>query len=102
MRPRGGRFSGNRLSVVIAAYLREHGIDATAHQLLHWFATQVYASSKDIRVTQELLVTRTRPRQRDTWRTAMWTLLLRSRHSSLASGSGRSLPPAVRSTSSSR
>ena len=81
VRPRGGRFSGNRLSVVIAAYLREHGIDATAHQLLHWFATEVYASSKDIRVTQELLVTRTRPRQRDTWRTAMWTLLLRSRHS---------------------
>jgi site-specific recombinase XerD len=55
VRPRGGRFTGNRLSVVIAAYLREHGIDATAHQLRHWFATEVYASSKDIRVTQELL-----------------------------------------------
>ena len=51
----GGRFSGNRLSVVISAYLREQGIDATAHQLRHWFATEVYASSKDIRVTQELL-----------------------------------------------
>ena len=55
VRPRGGRFTGNRLSVVISAYLSEHGIDATAHQLRHWFATEVYASSKDIRVTQELL-----------------------------------------------
>jgi site-specific recombinase XerD len=55
VRPRGGRFTGNRLSVVIAAYLREQGIDATAHQLRHWFATAIYASSKDLRVTQELL-----------------------------------------------
>ena len=55
VRPRGGRFTGNRLSVVMADYLHEHGIDATAHMLRHWFATEVYASSKDIRVTQELL-----------------------------------------------
>jgi integrase/recombinase XerC len=55
VRPRGGRFSGNRLSVVISAYLREHGINATAHQLRHWFATEVYAQGHDIRVVQELL-----------------------------------------------
>ena len=55
VRPRGGRFTGNRLSVVVASYLREHGIDATAHQLRHWFATEVYSQSHDIRVTQELL-----------------------------------------------
>ena len=48
VRPRGGRFTGNRLSVVIATYLREHGIDATAHQLRHWFATEVYAVLEDI------------------------------------------------------
>lgn len=30
-------------------------IDATAHQLRHWFGTKVYAESQDLRVTQELL-----------------------------------------------
>lgn len=55
IRPRGGRFLPNRLSVVISAYLHEHGIDATAHQLRHWFATSVYAGTHDIRLTQELL-----------------------------------------------
>ena len=56
VRSRGGRFTGKRLSaVVVADYLREHGIDATAHQLRHWFATSIYAQTRDIRVTQELL-----------------------------------------------
>ena len=54
-RPRGGRFTPNRLSVVIARYLREHGIDATAHRCRHWFATETYAHGHDIRVVQELL-----------------------------------------------
>lgn len=39
----------------ISAYLGELGIDATAHQLRHWFGTKVYAASRDLRVTQELL-----------------------------------------------
>ena len=55
VRPRGGRFTGNRLSVVVSAYLSEHGIDVTAHQLRHWFATETYSASHDIRVVQELL-----------------------------------------------
>ncbi len=55
VRPRGGRFTGNRLSVVISAYLSEHGIDATAHQCRHWFATETYAACHDIRIVQELL-----------------------------------------------
>ena len=41
--------------MVISAYLHEHGIDATARQLRHWFGTEVYAAGHDIRVTQELL-----------------------------------------------
>ncbi len=52
---RGGRFTPARLSAVMAGYLHEHGIDATPHQLRHWFATAVYAHGHDIRVTQELL-----------------------------------------------
>ena len=44
------------MSATVRTYLRQDcGIDATAHQLRHYFATEVYASSKDIRVTQELL-----------------------------------------------
>jgi integrase len=31
------------------------GINATAHQLRHWFGSEVYANTHDIRVTQELL-----------------------------------------------
>ena len=55
VRPRGGKFPPNRMGVVISRYLRELGIDATGHQLRHWFATVVYARGHDIRVTQELL-----------------------------------------------
>jgi site-specific recombinase XerD len=31
------------------------GVAATAHQLRHWFATQAYRGSRDLRVVQELL-----------------------------------------------
>ena len=55
VRPHGGKFPPNRLGVVVARYLRDLSIDATAHQLRHWFATSVYAATHDIRVTQEFL-----------------------------------------------
>ncbi|HXN62326.1 MAG TPA: tyrosine-type recombinase/integrase [Acidimicrobiales bacterium] len=56
MKPMGGRHTPVSVSVAICVYLRDEcGIDATAHQLRHWFATEIYASSKDIRVTQEML-----------------------------------------------
>lgn len=55
VRPRGGRFSPNWMSASIARYLHEMGINAAAHQCRHWFASEVYANTHDIRVTQELL-----------------------------------------------
>lgn len=39
----------------VAEFLRYIGVDATAHQLRHWFGTNVYRQSRDLRVTQELL-----------------------------------------------
>jgi site-specific recombinase XerD len=54
-RPQGGRHLPATMSATIGRYLRDLGIDATAHQLRHWFATNVYAAGHDIRVTQELL-----------------------------------------------
>jgi site-specific recombinase XerD len=43
------------VSTKINAYLRYLGIDATAHQLRHWFGTEVYGASRDLRMTQQLL-----------------------------------------------
>jgi len=43
------------VGIAISRYLRDLGIDATAHRARHWFATEVYAQGHDIRVTQELL-----------------------------------------------
>jgi site-specific recombinase XerC len=43
------------MSMLLAGYLRSVGVDATAHQLRHWFGTTVYARSKDLRLTQELM-----------------------------------------------
>ncbi len=35
--------------------MADHGIPATAHQLRHWFATEVYRRTSDLRLVQELL-----------------------------------------------
>jgi integrase len=55
VRPRGGRFSAHWMSATINAYLKEAGINAAAHQCRHWFGTEIYASTHDIRITQELM-----------------------------------------------
>jgi integrase/recombinase XerC len=55
VRPRGGRYSPNWMSATCNRYLHDIGINATAHQCRHWFASEVYANTHDIRVTQELL-----------------------------------------------
>jgi integrase/recombinase XerC len=54
-RPRGGRYPPPVLSSEINGYLKGLGIDATAHQLRHWFATEIYSATLDIRTAQELL-----------------------------------------------
>jgi len=36
-------------------FLHDEGINATMHQLRHWFGTHTYRASRDLRMTQELL-----------------------------------------------
>jgi integrase len=55
VRPRGGRHLPYTVSIAIGDYLHDLEINATAHQLRHWFGTEIYAATHDIRVTQELL-----------------------------------------------
>lgn len=54
-RTRGGAYTANWMSVVFNRFLHENGVESTAHQFRHWFGTQIYSSTHDIRVTQELL-----------------------------------------------
>lgn len=54
-RPRGGPYPAAQISKEVSEYLSDLGISATAHQLRHWFGTNVYRTSHDLRVTQELL-----------------------------------------------
>jgi integrase/recombinase XerC len=53
--PKGGCHTPETVSVAMRRYFAELNIDATAHRLRHWFGTGVYAASRDIRLTQELL-----------------------------------------------
>jgi len=55
MRIRGTPYPPNQMSQYVAEYLHGIGVDATAHQLRHWFATKLYAVSHDIRLTQEMM-----------------------------------------------
>ncbi len=53
---RGTPLTAGLLSTKVAQFLRSIGIDATAHQLRHWFATNAYATSaRDLLVVQQLL-----------------------------------------------
>jgi len=54
-RPRGGPYPAAQVSKEVSLYLSSLGISATAHQCRHWFGTNVYRESRDLRVTQELL-----------------------------------------------
>jgi site-specific recombinase XerD len=53
--PDGAAWRAGRVSAKTCTYLHRLGIDATAHQLRHWFGTTTYAACQDIRVVQELM-----------------------------------------------
>ena len=54
-RPQGGPWPPALLSRRGSVFLHDIGIEATMHQLRHWFGTRTYQASKDLRVVQELL-----------------------------------------------
>lgn len=51
----GSAWPAAKVSRAVSVYFDEIGVDATAHQLRHWFGTMVQRESGDIRTTQELL-----------------------------------------------
>lgn len=53
--PAGDGYTPSRLSQVVNEYLHEHGIEDTAHALRHWYGTNTYRLTGDIRLVQELL-----------------------------------------------
>jgi len=53
VRPR--QVSPTTVSLVGNRFLHDEGIEATMHQLRHWFGTHTYRASLDLRMTQELL-----------------------------------------------
>lgn len=54
-RPRGGGYPAAQVSAETNAYLDSLGIAATAHQLRHWFGTNLYRVCRDLRVVQEMM-----------------------------------------------
>lgn len=54
-RPRGGPYSPVDVSHDFNRFLRSAGVTGSAHTLRHWFGTNLYAQSHDIRLTQEML-----------------------------------------------
>ncbi|MGH9090181.1 MAG: tyrosine-type recombinase/integrase [Acidimicrobiales bacterium] len=55
VRGTGKPFTPGDLSAEFNRRLREAGASATAHQLRHWFGTELYRRTRDLRLTQELL-----------------------------------------------
>lgn len=51
----GERYDPAWISRRVSRYLSELSIDATAHQLRHWFGSRTYKACRDIRVVQELM-----------------------------------------------
>lgn len=49
------RYPPNQLSQELNVYLAGLGIDHSAHSLRHWFGTHFYITTRDLRLTQEML-----------------------------------------------
>ena len=47
--------AASSVSKLFNAFLHEHSVTSTAHQLRHWFGTKVYRATRDLRLTQELM-----------------------------------------------
>lgn len=54
-RPSGGRWTDAGLSAAGSDHLHDLGIDATLHQLRHWFGTRTLRQCGNIRTVQELM-----------------------------------------------
>lgn len=52
---RPGPVGANTVSKLSCIYLRSLGVKSTFHALRHWFGTQIYRQSLDLRLTQELM-----------------------------------------------
>lgn len=54
-RVQGGAWPAKHLSAQTSAFLADIGVNATAHQLRHWFGTHLYSETRDIRLVQEIM-----------------------------------------------
>lgn len=52
---KGERLSSSAIGKQVRLYFHRIGVEASAHRLRHWFATETYAQTKDLRLTQALL-----------------------------------------------
>ena len=53
--PRKGHLGAHYVSEQISLYLHGRGINATAHQLRHWFGTEMYRLTHDLKLVAELM-----------------------------------------------
>ena len=54
-RPRKGHLGAHYVSEQISLYLHGRGINATAHQLRHWFGTELYRRTLDLKLVADLM-----------------------------------------------
>lgn len=51
----GSAMRPQTVGTYIGRFMHANGVNSSAHPLRHWFATQLYALTRDIRVVQEML-----------------------------------------------
>jgi site-specific recombinase XerD len=50
-----GPLTANRVSQVVNGYLHGIGIVDTAHTIRHWYGTNIYRITRDLRLVQEMM-----------------------------------------------